>query len=349
MSPPPTLRVRAADPRTERDRVLPLLARNLPAAGTPERYSWLYLNNPNGLARLWVAENERGEVIGTSAGHPKRAWIDGRLHDVLDLSDFVFDASYRTAGPGLQLLRVTLADVAASHFTLSYDHPSRPMLALHRRLGGRDVSARRRWVRLLEISEPLGRRFGAAGHAAGLLGDVLLRARDALTHHPRRAVSLLSSECGEEFDGLDEETRTRTRFRVQRSSAALRWRFQRNPTAHHEILCAREHGALCGYLVFRPQPGRVLAIVDLLTNDDETWVGPLLDAVVAIGHQRRCAAVATTVLRDSPVERVVARHGFRARQENAGVVITAPRVPPQTAAWLQLPNQWWMLEGDEDV
>jgi hypothetical protein len=55
------------------------------------------------------------------------------------------------------------------------------------------------------------------------------------------------------------------------------------------------------------------------------------------------------VLRDSPVEPLLARHRFRARQENAGVVITTRGVSPELAAELQLPDQWWMWEGDEDV
>ncbi|MDB4957077.1 MAG: hypothetical protein JWO36_4646 [Myxococcales bacterium] len=342
------LRVRAADPRVERDRIFPVLRRNASAAGTVERFNWLYLENPHGLARLWVAETAQGEIVGTSAAHPKRAWIDGHLHDILDLSDFAFVPSYRSAGPGLQLLRATLADIAADDVALSYDHPSRAMLALHLRLGGHDVSARRRWTRLLEVSGPLGQRFGAVARTAGRLGDLALRGRDVLARKSTRSVSLLQSPCGEEFDRLDRETCTRTRFRVQRSAAALRWRFQRYPMARHEVLCARDRGALCGYIVFRPRAERELAIVDVLTNDDDRWMGPLIEAVVQLGHQRRQRAVCATVLRDSPIESLLARSHFIPRQEDAGLVITASKLPG-LATELRRPEQWWMMEGDEDV
>jgi len=101
--------------------------------------------------------------------------------------------------------------------------------------------------------------------------------------------------------------------------------------------------------VFRACAPRALAIVDLLTLDDAVWAGPLIDALVALGHRRRQAAVCATVLRGSPVERLLPGHGFVARQENAGLVITAPAVPRELEAALQLPDHWWMLEGDEDV
>jgi len=343
------VRIRAANPEDERDRVLPVLGRNLTEAGTAERYRWLYLDNPHGIARLWVAETTSGEIVGTSAGHPKRAWIDGQLHDVLDMSDFAFEASHRSAGPALQLLRATLADVTASDFTLCYDHPSPAMLALLRRVGSRDVSGRRRWVRLLEVSDAAARRFGVAARFPAGIVDIALRARDALACRHHVGVSLLDGDCGDEFDRLDAYTSMHTRFRIQRSSAALRWRFQRHPLARHEILCVRDRGELCGYLVFRSRPTRDLAIVDLLTRDDAVWAKPLIDAVVLIGHARRQATVSATVLAGSPVEGVLARNRFVARQHNAGLVITAPRIWPELAAELQRPDRWWMLEGDEDV
>lgn len=343
------LHVRTADPRTERNRILPVLARNLTDAGTVDRYAWLYLDNPYGTARVWVAETERGELVGTSAAHPKRAWIDGRLHDVLDLSDFALDTRHRSAGPALKLLRATLAGIARTAVALSYDHPSPAMLALYRRIGGRDVSARRRWVRLLQLSGQLTRQFGGVGRAFGRPGDLALRVRDAIDARRGATVSLLAGACGDEFDRLDDRLATRTRFRVQRSSALLRWRFQRNPLARHEILCARDHGALCGYLVFRARPGGVLAIVDLLTIDDAAWAAPLIDALVTLGHQRGRAALWATVLRGSPVDRLLPRHRFGAREDTAGVVITAPAVSGELGAALNHPDNWWMMEGDEDV
>lgn len=343
------VRVRVADPEADRERILAVLARNMSDAGTPDRYRWLYLSNPHGRARVWLAEDTRtGESVGTSAGHPKRAWMDGTVVDVLDLSDFAFDAPYRTLGPALRLLRATLEPMNTGEFAFSYDHPSPAMLALYRRMGGRDVSTRRRWVRLLRPSVPLMKRFGngRAAKLAGTVGDAAVRVRDRLTHRPKNIdVAPLAWGEATELDDLDARLGLETRFRVLRSSAHVHWRYLGNVTARHDVLCARERGKIVGYLVFRPRRAGVYSIVDLVGRGADA----LIAALVELGHARGASALWCTVLRGSPAERPIAQNGFVTREEAPGVVVYAPRAPAATQAALQEAHNWWMLEGDEDV
>jgi hypothetical protein len=342
------VRVRPADLHADRERILAVLGRNLSAAGTAERFRWLYLSNPHGRARVWVAEDvQSGEVVGSSAGHPKRVWMDGKTVDVLDLSDFAFDRPYRTLGPALKLLRSSLEPIDLGEFAFSYDHPSRAMLALYRRLGGRDLSTRRRWVRLLRLSDSIRRRFGnGAACKLARVGDLALRVRDSL-RRPRTGFEVTRLGVGweDEFDLLDARLARETRFRVCRRSAYVRWRYLSNVMARHEVLCARERGKLVGYLVFRPREGGVLAIVDLVGSGTDA----LISELVGLGHARRVSALWCTVLRDSPVERELAANGFVVRDEGPGVVVHAPTASEAARQALQTPENWWMLEGDEDV
>ena len=347
------MQIREADPERDRDRVLAVLSRSLPAAAAADRYAWLYLSNPHGRARVWLAEDaETGEPVGTSAGHPKRVWTDGAAVDVLDLSDFAFDRAYRTLGPALKLLRATLEPMDRGDFAFSYDHvANRAMFAIYQRMGGRDVSARRRWVRLLKVSPQLERRVGSGfgSRLLGRAGDLVLRARDAIgARRGEVTVEPLAGDCGPEFDRLDADLTRASRLRVVRSAAHVRWRYLRNVTARHEILCARRGGVLVGWLAMRPRDPGVLAIVDVVATDPAA-PGALLDAAAAAGHRRGASVLSATVLRDSPVEALFRAARFIAREEAPGVVVYAPRAAPALAAALQDPRQWWMLEGDEDV
>ena len=299
------VQVRQADPERDRDTILAVLSRSHPSAAATDRYAWLYLSNPHGRARVWLAEDaETGEPVGASAGHPKRVWADGAAVDVLDLGDFAFEPAYRTLGPALKLLRATLEPMDRGDFAFSYDHPNRAMLAVYQRMGGRDLSARRRWVRLLKVSPQLERRVGGGlgSRLLGQAGDLALRARDAIGG--RRGdvtVEPLAGDCGPEFDRLDADLSRATRFRGVRSAAHVRWRYLRNVTARHEILCARRDGALVGWLAMRPRDPDVLAIDDLVAADPAVPAA-LLDAAAAAGHRRGASALSATVLRDSPVE-----------------------------------------------
>jgi len=139
------VRIRKADLEVDRDRILAVLARNLPLAASVDRYNWLYLANPCGRSSVWLAEDAKtGEAVGTSAGHPKRVRVNGKVETALNLSDFAFDKAYRSLGPALKLLRATLEPMQKGEFAFSYDHPSDAMLAIYTRMGGQDVSKRER-------------------------------------------------------------------------------------------------------------------------------------------------------------------------------------------------------------
>ena len=114
------VRIREADPATNRERILALLARNLPEASSPQRHDWLYLSNPWGTARVWLAEDvATGEAVGTSAGQPRRMRLEGETVLALCLSDFAIDAAYRSLGPALKLLQATLEPVRKGEYAFS--------------------------------------------------------------------------------------------------------------------------------------------------------------------------------------------------------------------------------------
>ncbi|HUF91898.1 MAG TPA: GNAT family N-acetyltransferase [Candidatus Limnocylindria bacterium] len=346
------VRVRRADPLRDRQDIVAVLRRNmLGIVNVEARHEWLYLRNPWGRAWVWLAEDtETGTVVGTSAAHPKRVRVDGRTLEVLDLSDFAVDATHRTLGPALALLRATLEPMRG-RFAFSYDHPSPAMLAVYTRLGGRAVSQHTRWVRLLRISPQIDRRIGPlAGSLVGKLADLALAARDTFRRSQSRvAVKPLAGEPGREFDRLDEETADQTRVRGVRSAAHLAWRYLGHTAARHEILCARDGGALVGYLVFRPSAPQVLSIVDVVARAEPDVGAALIAGLVALGRARGIDALWATVLDGGPVEGLFPRCGFVPRERSPGVVVYAPEAPPGVAETISEAANWWMLEGDADV
>lgn len=347
------VRIRRADPIADRDRILAVLARNLPAAASVERHDWLYLSNPCGPSLVWLAEDAAtGKPVGTSAGHPKRVRVQGRTLLALNLGDFAIDRAYRTLGPALKLLRATLLATQQGEFAFSYEHPNDAMLAIYTRVGGHVLGPCERWVRLLRATPSLERRWGKrlGIRLLGRAGDALLRARDALSRNRHEVhVTLLEDECGRDFDRLDDAVAGDGLVRLVRSSEQLRWRYLLNTTARHEILCARRGGRLVGYLVFRPEGGEALVVVDLVTLDDASVKAALLDALISIGRSRGKSALWASVLAKSPSARVLASLGFHRRESSPGMVVYGPRLAPEVIETLQDPTRWWTLEGDQDV
>ncbi len=344
-----TVAVRAAVLDTDRDAILSVLARNLTNAGTAARFDWLYRKNPAGHSLVWVAEDSKsGEIVGTSAAHPKKLVLDGNVVTVLNLSDFAFDRPYRTIGPALKLLRASLAPVEEGQYVLSYDHPSASMAALYVRLGRSPLAPWRRYARRLRVDDLAHKRFGDR-HVVdiALLGvHMAIRLRDRVVDGRSHGLDVISGmPSASELDRLDAEWTT-SRFRVARSGAYVKWRFIENVTGQHEIIAAyRRGGRLAGYVVFRDAEDRTMKVLDLVAPDDGRVAQALLGAVLGSAHARRKRGLAVTTLAHGRAERLIESLGFWKREDGPGVVIWSK----EKQHGLYDPGQWWLVEGDEDV
>ena len=168
--------------------------------------------------------------------------VDGLEVMALNPGYLALDTEYRYLGPAIELMQASLETVRRGQFAFSYDHPSEGMFAIYRRMGRAGVGRMQRWVRLLTVRHAVERRLGQGivSRALGTVGDLALRTRDALMRVPKgTTVDQLVGDCGEEFDALDQRLRGACRVEGVRSAAYLNWRYLRNMTCQHEIVCAR--------------------------------------------------------------------------------------------------------------
>ena len=90
------VRVHEVDVAAERGTLLDLLESNLSDYGGPPHFDWLYLGNPWGKARAWIAEDERtGDPVGVAAAFPRRLHLKGREQLCWNLGDFAIRAGHR--------------------------------------------------------------------------------------------------------------------------------------------------------------------------------------------------------------------------------------------------------------
>ena len=128
--------IHSVEPGVALDEIIAFTQRNLDAKCTRARFEWLYLQNPFGLARVWIAtEDTRRRTIGIAAAFPRQVWVDGKLCKGWVLGDFCVAAESRSLGPALLLQRACLSSLANDGNCVWYDFPSHSMLAVYRRLG----------------------------------------------------------------------------------------------------------------------------------------------------------------------------------------------------------------------
>lgn len=341
--------IRQVDPARERERILAILAANLPAAAVPERFDWLYLSNPDGRALVWLAENEKGEAVGTSAAYPRRMRVGGNVVRGLNLGDFAVDRSQRSLGLALRLLGATLGPVRDRTYALSYDFGSSSMQAVYRRMQLHAPARNERWMQPVDMARLLRRKLGdgALAAAAGAAGDALWQARRSLQGRAGEMSLEVAAECDDEFDALDARLARDRHVAGVRDAAYLNWRYVRNPVWKDEILCARDGGRLVGYAVVRHFDADTASLLEI-DGEQMRFCRNLLTAAVRCAASGGAAALHVEALAGSPTARLLKTLGFLRRESDDGPVVFSPADGP-LAHDLDDAKNWWLIGGDRDV
>jgi hypothetical protein len=341
--------IRQVDAAAERERILAALAASLPAAAMRDRFEWLYLGNPDGPALVWLAEHD-AVVLGTSAAHRRRMRVDGAVVQALLLGDFAIDASQRSLGPALRLLRATLAPIHDGRFAFSYDFSNAAMHAVYRRMQVNSLGHSERWMQPVSITHLLREKLGHRPLATvvGGVGDVLWQGRRVLQGRADDLqVERLDADCGAEFDALDARCAPATGVAGVRDAAYLNWRYRRNPVWRHEILAARRAGSLAGYAVLRPTAPSIVALLDLCA-EDAAVARALLASAADWAAKTDAAVLHVEALAEGPAARLVQTLGFVRREAQPGPMVCRPSASP-LAATLDAAANWLLLGGDRDV
>jgi len=341
--------VRQADLAADRETIIQMILQFLTPHSTQARYDWLYLNNPHGPAKAWIAEivDDRCS-IGMAAAFPRRIRIGGCMRNGWVLGDFCIADRYRSLGPALLLQRACLAEIDAGTVDFCYDFPSRSMLAVYQRLGLFATTQLVRLAKPIRVDRQVRKRIPVSWLAKGLsiVANVALRWIDGSRSRSRGGYSLefLEGPFGDEFDMLESTMATREAAGVERSAAYLNWRYRNHPFVLHECLVARRNGRLSGCVIFT-RAGIEATIVDCFGIEVDALYQDLLTHLTAILRERGVETVSVPLSAHHPSRNSFKQLGFRERESVPVVVHFSPglrQIAGHSSAGLQL------MAGDRD-
>src|SRR5215471_6186588 len=195
--------IRPVDLEEDRPVLTELLSRNLGPNAAGPRFDWLYLQNPHGSARAWVAiEESSGRITGAAALFPRKLSIGGTPQLGYVLGDFCIDRRYRSLGLALKLQRASLEHVRSTSSALGCDFPSERMMAIYRRLQVAPTGELVRWAKPLRGERMIRKLVNSARWTEKLATPVnkLLEWKDRkFRSNWGRLIAEHRGECGEEF------------------------------------------------------------------------------------------------------------------------------------------------------
>ncbi len=317
---------------------------------TRERCRWLYLDNPDGEATIWLAL-EGDAVAGFAALLPRRVSVDGRVLRGWNTADLSVRAAFQRRGIASELRARARAGVDAGEVEFLYGHPNAMSQGAHRKAGFTQLGETRRFVRVVHSGAYAGRYLPPRAAAfAGALVDPLLNVVRVDTR-PRRTYVVEPAtvlEFDERFDELAARPLNHRRVVGVRDASYLTWRYGRNPLDDLSMLTATSReGRLEGYLIHRRREG-VVELLDLFPGHPARLVTALVDALVTVVRRAGAASISATLLESHPLVPVLTGHGFWRRPERTPVFAYAPAAAP----WHDAVTQgavWFAGEGDRDV
>jgi hypothetical protein len=332
-----------ANVETDLEKMRATLNANRTRQATLERFRWLYLTNPDGRARAWMAIDEAtGDTAGFTAVFPRRVRPAGAAAPVIawNCGDFSIHQKYRVGGVAVKLRRAAREGVDRGDSPFLYAHPNDRMLPVHMRVGHRALAQMVRYGKVLrsatgfKVVDDLSSaalRFAGMDVFAGRGCDVELA-----TDWP----------CPPEIDALDDRTRSRLGTALVRDAAYLAWRFHRNPFESVELLLARRKGRLTGYLAFIVKDGNC-SVKDWIGESPEDR-DALFAFLLAELRRRAVARVSVIALETHPDLPRLRQFGFSKRPDASTAVVYAAEGYAAKAAVLD-PAAWYMTVGDRDV
>jgi hypothetical protein len=341
--------VRTADLATDADEAIGLFTQYLNPAYDRARFSWLYLANPAGRGRLWLAiDDKTGQAIGTAAAFPRQVSIRGSDAIGWVFGDLCIAERYRALGPALALQRACIEAVMAEPGALFYDFPNRKLVPIYTRLRLGAPRSMRRLVKLLRVDAHVSRVLGRSrlGRAAAAAANVFVGASIRSIRIPTGVTfSLLQGPCGEEFSILERKTSADYGLCLRRSAAYVNWRYRDNPIQRHEIVAARVDGELAGWIALT-HDGAAGTLVDLFGRPEPGLLAATVQAAIAILRARGCHTAAVSLLDAHPWTGLFRRIGFSLRETSPVFLGAAAGCELDPAALAA--TDLYLTQGDND-
>lgn len=320
---------------------------------TEDRFRWLYLDNPDGAAVVWILR-KRGssEALGFTATLPRRMLVQGAIRRGWIGADFSILPAYRTLGLAVKLRRAAREAIDQGAADFLYAHPNDRMAAIHRQAGHQPIGQMIRLAKPISL-RPFLEEWTSSPRLARLaaqVGDPCRSWLERLTLPPAGLVlrDQTLSAIGPQYDELFWRAATEHPGIIGiRDATYLRWRYAANPLYQTHLLAAEDAGRLAGYALYVVE-GDEVHIKDLFPMQQPSVVGALLHELSLRGYQHGWRSLSITLLESNPLCQVLTRVGFRLRAERSTMFGYCPSQHP----WSPLvydQHAWWLSVGDRDV
>jgi hypothetical protein len=345
-----------ADLEKDKQKIIKIFNENRGNTTDSIRYDWLYLRNPAGIARVWLARDDNNNKhIGAVAALPRDVWVKGKMVKCHILSDFSMDQKYRSLGPAIKLNRLSITPALEKQVPFSYDFPSKTMAAAHRWLKFEPMGKMIRFARPIQANSQIKKiPVIRAELFSAILNNILKKIFELIPPYKLdKAYSFAEQKIGEsnfdsEFTQLDTFIGPKFTVCGVRNKEYLNWRYGQNPIRAFHLIKLLRKNTLCGYAIFYFSPDKRMIVYDLYSDASTGIERNLIAGLLFKAKSHNIETIEISLLNSNPWISILKKYGFILRPSPADVFTFLSNDSPFNGI-VDNSDNWYMTTGDRDT
>jgi GNAT superfamily N-acetyltransferase len=320
-----------------------------------DHYDWMYLSNPHGIARTWLAiEDVSGQVVGCTSMFPRKLRVDGTERIGSIGGGCFVDPHLRRRGIATALHRASFEAMCRHGIEFMYGPPAAHNLAALQKAGSHIVADFEGWIFPLSLSavyraprlyrsvlNHLGPRLGL------LLRDLPGLAFRRLTRSIKPQVILQRLDSFDSaFDCLFQRIASEHRIIAVRDCEYLAWRYLAAPSQQQIPFALWRANELLGFVALEVANERA-SLVDFFTSREPDLVDAALQAVIDKADALGCCILDIRCVGQDFLAPRLRSLGFW-KAASAGFQVAISDLDPQAETLLN-PSAWHFTMADTDM
>lgn len=346
--------IQLADITTHKEIVISLWKGNLQDV-IPERFPWIYENNPNGPPKVFLLRHEESQTfVGAISLFPRPMFYKGKIVTSYICGDMVVQSQHRSMGPALILLRaaIKLCDQEDPCILVSLPNEKSQPVAL--RAGYKILGEYCEFVKVMKTRRYLLRYLKSQTLAALFAWplDVFLHCR-YVTFVNAIKIRKYGYEILARFDARFEFLFNKLNLNYDligsRNSDYLNWRLEQSPYGgcHIFSIFDKSDGIICGYIAYRYNSIRA-QIVDIAFAGDDKDFHILLFLFSGFMTNNGADSISISYAGDNNMQSIMNHLGYYKRGVNNKVVIYSSLDNNNSTDSISQ-NNWYLTKSDNDV
>jgi len=322
---------------------------------SPDRFDWLYRDNPSGPPSTYLAQQEASNaIVGSASVYPRRISLNGRTAVAGIAIDFMVSSSERVFGPAIKLQKTISENYRSDGYEFILGFPNRASHGIFNRIGYRELGVPKRYVKVLKtdvrLKSVIKNRFLA--RALGVVADSLWM---GLCWVGMKTMSggftyRLLDQCDHKFDALWTKVRQEFPITGEKTAEYLNWRYTNNTSYEYYFFCifADNGKELLGYIVYRVADG-VAVVADMLFVRRRRVLACLLMGFSLEMRNRGVHSVVITYLGSNILRSGFRLAGFILRKTEPRAVFLKGEFSDTVQRDILDANRWYLFDEEVDL